>query len=110
MQGALDTRAKLASPARKEDEERDEKRLSKADRTARPTSSATFSTASVNRNRHRQTRQWPMSGIGSKAARLTRSQNAFSGAWKVDLRTLPTEATVGPIHCAVLTVLPGALT
>jgi hypothetical protein len=25
MQGALDTRAKLASPARKEDEERDEK-------------------------------------------------------------------------------------
>jgi hypothetical protein len=47
MQGALDTRAKLASPARKEDEERDEKRLSKADRTARPTSSATFSTASV---------------------------------------------------------------
>jgi hypothetical protein len=47
MQGALDTRAKLASPARKEDEERDEKRLSKADRTARPTSSATFSTAST---------------------------------------------------------------
>jgi hypothetical protein len=29
MQGALDARAKLASPARKEDEERDEKRLSK---------------------------------------------------------------------------------
>jgi hypothetical protein len=51
MQGALDTRAKLASPARKEDEERDEKRLSKADRTARPTSSATFSTASVIRDR-----------------------------------------------------------
>ena len=47
MQGALDARAKLASPARQEDEERDEKRLSKADRTARPTSSATFSTASV---------------------------------------------------------------
>jgi hypothetical protein len=47
----LDTRAKLASPARKEDEERDEKRLSKADRTARPTSSATFSTASTH-NRH----------------------------------------------------------
>jgi hypothetical protein len=47
MQGALDNRAKLASPARKQDEERDEKRLSKADRTARPTSSATFSTAST---------------------------------------------------------------
>jgi hypothetical protein len=46
MQGTLDGRAKLASPAKKEDEERDEKRLSKADRTARPTSSATFSTAS----------------------------------------------------------------
>ncbi len=45
----------------------------------------------------RQTRRWPMSGIGPKAARLTRPQNAFSGAWKVDLRTLPTEATVGPI-------------
>jgi hypothetical protein len=30
-------RANLPSPARKEDEERDEKRLSKADRTARPT-------------------------------------------------------------------------
>lgn len=42
MQGALDARAKLASPARQEDEERDEKRLSKADRTARATSSATF--------------------------------------------------------------------
>jgi hypothetical protein len=42
MQGALDARAKLASSAGKEDEERDEKRLSKADRTARPTSSATF--------------------------------------------------------------------
>jgi len=47
MQGALDARAKLASPARQEDEERDEKRLSKADWTARATSSATFSTASV---------------------------------------------------------------
>lgn len=46
-QGALDARAKLAGPAGKEDEERDEKRLSKADRTARPTSSATFSTSSV---------------------------------------------------------------
>src|SRR6478672_5887802 len=46
-QGALDARAKLAGPAGKEDEERDEKRLSKADRTARPTSSATFSTLSV---------------------------------------------------------------
>jgi len=32
-QGALDARAKLAGPAGKEDEERDEKRLSKADRT-----------------------------------------------------------------------------
>jgi len=51
MQGALDARAKLASPARQEDEERDEKRLSKADRTARPTSSATFSTASVKMRR-----------------------------------------------------------
>jgi len=40
-------RAKLASPARQEDEERDEKRLSKANWTARATSSATFSTASV---------------------------------------------------------------
>jgi len=47
MQGALDARAKLASPARQEDEERDEKRLSKADWTARATSSATFSTAST---------------------------------------------------------------
>jgi hypothetical protein len=47
MQGALDARAKLASPARQEDEERDEKRLSKADWTAQATSSATFSTASV---------------------------------------------------------------
>jgi len=46
-QGALDARAKLAGPAGKEDEERDEKRLSKADRTARPTSSATFSTLST---------------------------------------------------------------
>jgi hypothetical protein len=54
MQGALDTRAKLASPARKEDEERDEKRLSKADRTARPTSSATFSTASTQELTHAQ--------------------------------------------------------
>jgi hypothetical protein len=50
-QGALDARAKLAGPAGKEDEERDEKRLSKADRTARPTSSATFSTLSVIRER-----------------------------------------------------------
>jgi hypothetical protein len=33
MPGALDARAKLASSAGKEDEERDEKRLSKADRT-----------------------------------------------------------------------------
>jgi hypothetical protein len=49
MQEALDARAKLASPARQEDEERDEKRLSKADWTARATSSATFSTASVKR-------------------------------------------------------------
>jgi hypothetical protein len=40
MQEALDARAKLASPARQEDEERDEKRLSKADWTARATSSA----------------------------------------------------------------------
>jgi len=46
-QGALDARAKLAGPAGKEDEERDEKKLSKADRTARPTSSATFSTLST---------------------------------------------------------------
>ena len=51
-QGALDARAKLAGPAGKEDEERDEKRLSKADRTARPTSSATFSTLSTH-GRHR---------------------------------------------------------
>jgi hypothetical protein len=50
-QGALDARAKLAGPAGKEDEERDEKRLSKADRTARPTSSATFSTLSVKMRR-----------------------------------------------------------
>src|SRR5437899_10339725 len=52
MQEALDARAKLASPARQEDEERDEKRLSKADWTARATSSATFSTAST------QSRRW----------------------------------------------------
>src|SRR5437899_1917347 len=36
----------------------------------------------VNRNRHRQTRRWPMSGIGPKAARLTdltRSHHATHG-------------------------------
>jgi hypothetical protein len=36
MQGALDARAKLASPARQEDEERDEKRLFTAERTVDP--------------------------------------------------------------------------
>src|SRR5512132_4231981 len=63
MPGALDARAKLASSARKEDEERDEKRLSKADRTARPTSSATFSTASTQGRRSR--RSGPLSELST---------------------------------------------
>src|SRR6266516_5667725 len=83
MQGALDTRAKLASPARKEDEERDEKRLSKADRTARPTSSATFSTASVKTSNFQNAQNIsglpPESGPNSgHRGRLTSATNGHS--------------------------------
>src|SRR6266511_664051 len=51
-----------------------------------------------------------MSGIGPKAAKFTRLQMLFRvpGKWTFELS--PTEATVGPIPCTVLTGLTGALT